>query len=367
MVLGALCLGRQAYVRDVVREFAEEDSNARAETSAPAAKVFEDPADLDAAMAATIVRVLREIMVEDVDQLLDVKALRKAVEERVNIGMKTKPWKKWFGDRVAELDVELGDGASDEEEDAQPKQPGTTKATSSKSAAAEEGNDDVSFDSAAESANFSDEERLDDEGSKNKNIEAADHGTGTGTDFEAAPKVAKCSDEFLDEIEDEIQKVLDADSDMSEASIRARIGKALKVSFEAKEWVKYCHEVVVDCRLEKYAEVQDPEDITPTLRVQLRKALKRIMVDDTEQNLDAKACRGLVTEAVGVAFKSKVRWLADRDHVSWPQTAPPTCWFAVHPTAKLDPLSRWHCEAVLLLSLMSFFLACGLGDVCCRP
>ena len=302
-------LGRQAYVHDTVSDFAVDAAGGGAASPNSLADV-DDPANLSKATYKAIVGVLRKLMLADKDQLMDVKQLRRAAADRMAADFKTKAWKRWFDDRVGELDVEL-------EATARTDSPGGGGGSGSggggggggdKSSVASASDD---FDDDAASADMSDvdnalaaEKETRRKAARQELAELAETAREAET-LRPAPAVADCSDEFLDRIEDEVQDALD-DGVSDEVAVRARVGKALGKTFETKEWVKYCKEVMVDYRIDKHADVREPGDVSAALRQELRSTLKAILVDDVDQEKDSKACRQELTDRIGVVFKSKV-------------------------------------------------------------
>ena len=266
---GAFSHNRNSYFEDVIADIRAEQDGKETSTKSPAEPDspprIEDPNDLTADKEKEILETLRKLMVDDKDQSMDVKMLRQAVSDKVGVPFKTKVWKRWFGDRVADIDDDL----------------------------AGSGSDDAGTASLASSAGLSDG------GDAPASQEVRDDGG-----LDPPPTLASCSDDFLDSIEDQVSAMLEK-ATLSEDEIRSRLSQFKKVRFDTMEWKKYINEVVVDLKMDKYADVKEPADIDDKLEKLLRGRLLQIMVADEE--MDGKQCRQALTEEVGVVFKSKVR------------------------------------------------------------
>ncbi len=257
-------------MHDVVAELVKKSP--ASPSSPPPSTSAGDPADLDKGTLKRIVKTLSEIMRADADAEMGAKALRLAAADRLGMEFRTKAWKKWFDERVAELDdKQQGEGEGGDDDGDSRKNEKTPK------------------------------------NSKAGGGGGSSSSSSSSSSLPAAPKMSKCSDALLDQLEDEISRAVAAGVVLLDPSeLRARVGAAVGLSLEDKEWVKYVREAAADCRAERHAAVKEPEHISKELRGQLRAALKALLRADEDQTLDAKGARQAVSEQVGVVFKSKV-------------------------------------------------------------
>ena len=341
------------------------------EESETSPAVAEEPGDCDDATLSKIKAALRKLMMEDEDQKLNVKDLRKAVSSSLGMQFDGKQWKRWFNDTVGDVDDELAEAS---EEAASTNGPGsdsgTVKSFKGVNAVDNAGPDKletanaVNVNDVASVDEFDDIDELDDV----ENVSGGDNATkGSGAASTSVRRSvhdatdAENSDaNYLKDVDDFVFSIVEKDTagTITMKAVRQRVADRFGNDFSSaswKAWLKQHVQAAVDRidgvdgpddveevrplddvqsfdapsesaapsnlathniesvsaeREASPAVMADPDDCDDATVSKIKAALRKLMIEDEDQKLNVKDLRQAVSTSLRMQFDGKQwkRW-----------------------------------------------------------